>query len=975
MNKSNFKQPDQQYQEKIISTLKEVILAVTGSFDLDTLLQRIVESCVKFSNSSRGSLFLYDEESEELVMRAEKNNKPELRFNARYKTNVSNEEIIGLTTFVFKTGETLALNSPEDIINHPQHLGKFNKDSNGEIDCQSLICIPLKNSDKQPIGVIKIENTLERKDPQIFSDEDIQHFQLLADIVSEAIINFKNQAIKIDTSINTILSKALQSSKPGNLSKRLRQISATFKEISNAVGVSIWLQEGSTLVCKAAVGHNYKALEERLYDLSIDPSKVKNIGLTPWIAKSGETLNIKNHQELISHPQYKGTYDEVLYPDKQEQCESFIGAPLKTGDKIIGVIKADSRIPDEQHPEKYFTTEEAQIFSYLSIITSIIVESEQEFERANSHNLQLLTLYKLGTECYELESSQAIFWYLLTGLTHGNGIGFNRAVLFNFADEKKQLCLIGLIGLGPLDKAEGKVIQKLFNRDNRPDIEKCKSEFNKETDSPPLSKLQEFIKDKKIIISKNCDLYHFINDAWETKKSHAQFISINQCCEEVKSLFLKLETRGDIFLVFSILDADGQMFIGICDNVYSEHCPNDEYSLKAANTFISQVSLALSRLSLKKTKEETTEEAWQEFTAMTAHRIGTETSIMSGALDFFKKSLPIRDDYSSSWKSDLIVLENSLDSLKKAVREYTELQKPPEIYSQKIQLGEILDQVKIDLERLQSNQTEPVLIYKSYGKNLPIIDGDYDSLLYAFKEIFENAIRAMPNGGKLETHAAIVNHGEYLQITISDTGTGIKPESLPKIFNRGFKDRSGGTGLGLYIVKRNIELHRGTVEAKNNQTKGASFIVTLPLPKSSINRIMIVEDNDMQREYLCRSIHGKYSKLTIDIANNENQAIDLLDSSIHESEQDKYDFIIADINLEDGGGSKFGGLNVLEYVKEKTIDVKVIIITAHTGMKYQDSSGKPKSVLDRARELGAFRCLSRNQVRNYLDELNEILEN
>jgi signal transduction histidine kinase/transcriptional regulator with GAF, ATPase, and Fis domain len=972
MDNLNFSPQDRQRQEKMILALKEVILAVTGSFDLDTLLQRVVESCMKFCDSSRGSLFLCDEKSEKLIMRAEKNNAPELRFNASYEVNVAGEKPIGLTNHVFKTGEALAFNSREEIVKYPAHLGKYNKDSNGEIDCQSLICIPLKDSSRKSIGVLKMENTLDHENPKIFTDEDIQDFQFLTDIISEAITNFNNQSVKIDTSINTILSNALKSTKSGNLTERLREIAATFKAISNAVGVSIWLIEGSRLVCKGAVGDNYKKLEEKFYDLlSIDIHKDKNIGLTPWIAKSGEILNIKTHQEIVSHPQYKGTYDNVLYPYGQGRCESFIGAPLKTGDNIIGVIKADSRVADKQHPDNYFTTEEAQIFSYLSIITSIIVESEQEFQRTDNHNRQLVELYKLGTECYELNSSEAIFWYLLVGLTHGEGIGFNRANLFKL-DDKSQIYLTGLIGLGPKNKVEGSLIHQRFDKGDKLTIDECKGLFL-DRNAPPPSILQTFIEDKRIHLSNQCSLRSFINEVLSQKKrSQVKLISIELCCENINNLFKELETTNNEFLAFSLLDANDEVFIGFCDNVYSEQTPYNTFSISAVDTFISQISLALSRLSLKKTKEETTEEAWREFTAITAHRIGTETSIMSGALSFLKDSLPKNSN--NLWKEDLEVLENSLNNLKKAVREHTELQKPPEIKRQKIKISAILDEVKADAERLQSSRVHQVDIISNYSKDLPIIYGDEDSLMYVFKELHENAIKAMPNGGKLNIYSSVISVGDlqYLQIKISDTGTGIKSESLSKVFNRGFKDRSGGTGLGLYIVKRNIELHKGTITVESEENRGASFFVNIPISKFALNRIMIVEDTEIQLKQLARSIKRKYPKLSIDAVENENKAIQLLETTVS-SNKNQYDFIIADVNLEEGGGSKFGGINILEYVREENIKVNVIIITAHKGTTYREPSGIEKGILDKAKELGAFACISRNQSANYLDEINRII--
>ena len=616
-------------------------------------------------------------------MRAEKNHASKLRFKARYNASIESEEKIGLTTYAFVKGETLALNSVEEIMSHPSHLGKYVDRKNYEItDCHSILCIPLKTQGKAPIGVLKIENTLDQKGRQKFSDTTKECLQLLANIATDAIENFRKQTAKIDNSIDIILLNSLKTEKVSNLAQKLRQIAKTFKEISNATGVSIWLIEGSRLVCKGAAGPNYEDLEGKDYHLTVDISSKKGIGITPWIAFSGETINIKSHQEIISHPQYKGTYDNVLYPDNKNRCESFIGAPLNNGKEIIGVIKADSRIADENHPETYFTTEEAQIFSYLSIITSSIVISAQEFQRTNRHNSQLLALYKLGTECYELENSDEIFWYLLVGLTNGEGIGFNRVTLFEFVNDLNEPSLAGLLALGPRSRAEANKLQNLFDSGKKFDIDFCKSQSNSSQ-----MELNSFIKEKCLSLSQEDALYCYVNQIINGECYPVQQISVENCSQSVQDFLSSIESTNEKIHLFSISDVDEKLYIGICDSMYAHSNSIDNFSRDAANTFINQVSLALSRLSLKKTKEETTEEAWREFTAITAHRIGTETAIISGALKFLKQSLkPLtRSRIHNPWEEDIGDLENSVSNLKHAVREYTEFQKPPKIKRQKIQ--------------------------------------------------------------------------------------------------------------------------------------------------------------------------------------------------------------------------------------------------------------------------------------------------
>jgi signal transduction histidine kinase len=94
-----------------------------------------------------------------------------------------------------------------------------------------------------------------------------------------------------------------------------------------------------------------------------------------------------------------------------------------------------------------------------------------------------------------------------------------------------------------------------------------------------------------------------------------------------------------------------------------------------------------------------------------------------------------------------------------------------------------------------------------------------------------NALDAMPQGGKLEVQVA-VDLGE-VQVTVSDTGTGIPHEMLDKLFVPFASSKPTGTGLGLSICRRIVEEHGGNVRAENRMGGGARFVVTLPLVLST----------------------------------------------------------------------------------------------------------------------------------------------
>ena len=100
------------------------------------------------------------------------------------------------------------------------------------------------------------------------------------------------------------------------------------------------------------------------------------------------------------------------------------------------------------------------------------------------------------------------------------------------------------------------------------------------------------------------------------------------------------------------------------------------------------------------------------------------------------------------------------------------------------------------------------------------------------RNLVENAVHYTPDGGAIDVHATVVN--ARLQLTVADTGHGIAPDDLARVFERFYRvdksrTRPGGTGLGLSIVKHLVHVLDGEVTASNQPGGGALFTVTLPL--------------------------------------------------------------------------------------------------------------------------------------------------
>jgi len=178
---------------------------------------------------------------------------------------------------------------------------------------------------------------------------------------------------------------------------------------------------------------------------------------------------------------------------------------------------------------------------------------------------------------------------------------------------------------------------------------------------------------------------------------------------------------------------------------------------------------------------------------------------------------------------NLTIIRTQSARITRIVRQLLNLARP---YNLRFEIIEIDDLVKSALDGFENNEN---LQIEFAAKDDLKISGDADFLRQVFVNIFQNAAQAMKAGGTLTIEIGETESGgvKFAAVKISDTGKGIAPENLEKIFDPFYttKDIGQGTGLGLAVSRRIVEEHDGTIEAVNNESGGASF--TVYLPKSS----------------------------------------------------------------------------------------------------------------------------------------------
>jgi signal transduction histidine kinase len=110
---------------------------------------------------------------------------------------------------------------------------------------------------------------------------------------------------------------------------------------------------------------------------------------------------------------------------------------------------------------------------------------------------------------------------------------------------------------------------------------------------------------------------------------------------------------------------------------------------------------------------------------------------------------------------------------------------------------------------------------------LPPVYADRTLIARSVTNLVENALHAMPGGGTLTIHAS--TDGSSVNISVSDTGAGMDAEALARAFEPYFSTKATGTGLGLPIAKRNVELSGGTISVTSERDKGTTVELTLPV--------------------------------------------------------------------------------------------------------------------------------------------------
>lgn len=175
---------------------------------------------------------------------------------------------------------------------------------------------------------------------------------------------------------------------------------------------------------------------------------------------------------------------------------------------------------------------------------------------------------------------------------------------------------------------------------------------------------------------------------------------------------------------------------------------------------------------------------------------------------------------------DLDLIEAELHRIERSLQTLIDYARPPKLHRSRVDLVAVArDALTIARGRIELQSVQVQFDASSEPTNL---DADRDQLRQVVLNLVLNALDVMPHGGTLGASVRPPGEDGMIELTVTDTGPGVRSDILPRLFEPFATSKETGLGLGLVVSKRIVTEHGGTILASNPQNGGACFTVRLP---------------------------------------------------------------------------------------------------------------------------------------------------
>lgn len=553
--------------------------------------------------------------------------------------------------------------------------------------------------------------------------------------------------------------------------------------------------------------------------------------------------------------------------------EELIGHPLTCvfGENVVHKYRLDETIAHvtgdgtpREVPEVQLWTHDANVVFDLRLFRVYFRGEAQAVVLAinitqrwrKTHQLQLM--HEMGRFFQASLDINKVLYTVLTCITAGSALGFNRAfLLLRSSDKRLQrsedpsfagTTLTGVMALGPSSAEEaGHIWSEISHRDTslqeilshagqldgspHTPLQKSTSLLTIDLDNPAFDVFSQAVREGQAISVRLSELFAPTHDL--TVAQRAQL----ECARA-------LLTAPEI-AVAPLLAKDRVVGVVLADNLYSG-ASIDADDIQLLDTLAQQAGLtidnALTYQALQKAQRELVSAerlaAVGEMAARVSHEIRNPLATVGG---FARSVLKKPDDETGVTRKTQIIV-NEVTRLEELLSDLLDMARPRALNLEPQDINAIVDHAILlasaDIKGLN------VTVQKDFVRDLSPVLVDRSRLLQALLNTIRNGAQAMPQGGVLEIATRVPHRSDtdqstleqvalfrplFLEIEVKDHGIGISERAVKQIFDPFFSTKVSGSGLGLPITRRIVQDHGGDIDVFSQEGQGTTFIICLPL--------------------------------------------------------------------------------------------------------------------------------------------------
>ncbi len=209
-----------------------------------------------------------------------------------------------------------------------------------------------------------------------------------------------------------------------------------------------------------------------------------------------------------------------------------------------------------------------------------------------------------------------------------------------------------------------------------------------------------------------------------------------------------------------------------------------------------------------------------------AHEIRNPLNAIGMGLQRLKREfLPMEEPRQTEYLSFTELILREIRRVNEIIEQFLALSRPFHLSLKKSSLGDLLKNLMTLFQEEASSLN--IKLEAEIDPGLPLIEMDEEKLTQGFINIMKNGMQSMERGGILRVEAHVLR--DHVKVKISDTGTGIPPDQMEKIFNYYYTTKEKGVGLGLPIAHRIIEAHQGQLTLESQKGAGTKVTILLPI--------------------------------------------------------------------------------------------------------------------------------------------------